>query len=95
MKDGENDATTVNMNVKSIQIKEIKKLVGIRRILELITGKRLPMVGYEILNDLMFLYHWCIDKLPEKCQDFVRCISQEFPLIIDVHVFLPLSLLFL
>lgn len=86
LKDGEDESSAVATNVKSVKIQEIKKLVGIRRILELISGKQLPLLGYEILNDLMFLYHWCIDRLPDKCQDFLRFLSQEFPLIIDVHV---------
>lgn len=86
VKDGQDESAAVATNVKGVKIQEVKKLVGIRRILELITGKRLPLVGYEILNDLMFLYHWCIDRLPEKCQDFLRSISNDFPLIVDVHV---------
>lgn len=88
IKDGENQSSTVKLDVKSVQIQEVKKLMGIRGILDLITKKGLPMVGYEVINDLMFLYHWCIDRLPENCQEFVQFISQEFPIIIDVHVFM-------
>ena len=86
IKDGENQSSAVKLAVKTVQIQEVKKLKGIRGLLDLITQKGLPMVGYEVINDLLFLYQWCIDRLPENCQDFIKSISQEFPIIIDVHV---------
>lgn len=86
IKNGENEADAVATNVKAVKIEEIKKIVGIRRIIDLIAGRKLPVVGFEIMNDMMFLYHWCIDRLPEKCQDFVRCLGYDFPLVVDVHV---------
>ena len=80
----------VEMDIKSLKINEIKKKVGIRRILELITGKKVALVGYEMLQDLMFLYHWCIDRLPSRCEDFIRNVHSEFPFVIDVQVILVL-----
>ena len=40
----------------------------------------------EMLNDLMFSYHWCVDRLPETCRNFVTNVARDFPLIIDVQV---------
>ena len=73
-------------DVNALRIQEVKKLVGLRRVLELISGKRLPLVGFEMMNDLMFLYHWAIEKLPASCADFMRVIHAEFPMVIDVCV---------
>ena len=78
------------MGVQELRVQEVTKLVGIRRVLELISGKHLPLIGFEMMNDLMFLYNWCIDRLPETCSEFLRRLRTEFPLIVDVrvHVFL-------
>lgn len=73
-------------DVKTLKINEITKLVGIRRILEVISSKQVPMIGYEMMNDILFLYHWCIDKLPETCAEFIRQCHREFPILIDVRV---------
>ena len=67
-------------------MEEVTRMVGIRRVLELLSGKRLPLVGFEMLNDLMFSYHWCVDRLPETCRNFVTNVARDFPLIIDVQV---------
>lgn len=72
--------------MKVLRAEEVSKAVGIRRVLELISGKHLPLVGFEMLNDLMFSYHWCVDRLPEKCQSFVTSMAQDFPLVVDVKV---------
>ena len=78
------------MGVQELRVQEITKLVGIRRVLELISGKHLPLIGFEMMNDLMFLYHWCIDKLPETCSEFLRRLRTDFPLIVDVRVHVSL-----
>ena len=39
-----------------------------------------------MMNDVLFLYHWCIDKLPETCEEFIRQCHREFPILIDVRV---------
>lgn len=72
--------------MKVLRVEEVTRMVGIRRVLELLSGKRLPLVGFEMLNDLMFSYHWCVDRLPETCRNFVTNVARDFPLIIDVQV---------
>ena len=86
VRDGEATIDTTGSDVKVLRAEEVSKAVGLRRVLELLSGKRLPLVGFEMLNDLMFSYHWCVDRLPEKCQNFVTSLACDFPLIIDVKV---------
>ena len=84
------DQKTTNMGEQELRVQELTKLVGIRRVLELISGKHLPLIGFELMNDIMFLYHWCIDKLPETCSEFLRRLRTDFPLIVDVRVHVSL-----
>ena len=86
LRDGDATIDTSGSDVKVLRVEEVTKMVGIRRVLELLSGKRLPLVGFEMLNDLMFSYHWCVDRLPETCQNFVTNVARDFPLIIDVQV---------
>ena len=85
-REGETTIDTSGSDVKVLRAEEVGKAVGIRRVLELLSGKRLPLVGFEMLNDLMFSYHWCVDRLPDKCQSFVANLARDFPLVIDVKV---------
>ena len=59
---------------------------GVRRILELFSERRIPLVGFECFMDLMFLYHWVVDYLPPTYLDFVRRCKDLFPIIADVRV---------
>ncbi|OAO16972.1 Poly(A)-specific ribonuclease PARN-like domain-containing protein [Blastocystis sp. ATCC 50177/Nand II] len=85
LRDGDATIDTSDSDVKLLRVEEVTKMVGIRRVLELLSGKRLPLVGFEMLNDLMFSYHWCVDRLPETCRNFVTNVARDFPLIIDVQ----------
>lgn len=82
----EGEAADSAADVKTMRVEEITRLVGLRRVLELISGKRLPLVGFEMLNDMMFSYHWSVDRLPATCEEFVRCVAADYPLVVDVKV---------
>ena len=88
LRDGDATVDTSDSDVKLLRVEEVTKMVGIRRVLELLSGKRLPLVGFAalLISALMFSYHWCVDRLPETCQNFVTNVARDFPLIIDVQV---------
>ena len=86
--EGEDDAKA---KIKEMKIQEVKKLVGVRKIVDAISERQLPVIGFEVLNDLMFLMNWCVDRLPSTCSEFVEMVSKIFPLVIDVQVHLKLK----
>lgn len=73
-------------DIKSLKISEIQSRIGIRRIIDAISERKIPLVGYEMFQDLMFLFHWCVDLLPPTCHEFIAQLRDVFSSIIDIHV---------
>lgn len=73
-------------DIKSLRISEIQSRIGIRRIVDAIAERKIPLVGFEMLQDLMFLFHWCVDRLPPTCHEFISQVRSVFSTIIDIHV---------
>lgn len=75
-------------DIKSLKIHEIQSRIGVRRIIDVLSELKTPLVGFEMFQDLMFLFHWYIDRLPPTCQEFLQQVRSVFSTIIDVHVVL-------
>ena len=49
LRDGDATIDTSDSDVKLLRAEEVTKMMGIRRVLELLSGKRLPLVGFAAL----------------------------------------------
>ncbi|XP_068749778.1 poly(A)-specific ribonuclease PNLDC1-like [Montipora capricornis] len=65
------------------QEKTLQAMVGFSRIFHVLTACKKPLVGHNVLTDLMLTYEKFYKPLPESFKDFKLEISKLFPLIYD------------
>ncbi|XP_071092887.1 pre-piRNA 3'-exonuclease trimmer-like [Haliotis cracherodii] len=61
----------------------LKTLLGFTRVFRVLTEYKKPLVGHNMLMDLMFMYDKFFQPLPPKYQDFKNSLHQLFPQIYD------------
>ncbi|XP_059149454.1 poly(A)-specific ribonuclease PNLDC1-like isoform X2 [Physella acuta] len=63
--------------------KQVLQLLGFTRIFRLLQKSHKPIVGHNLLMDLMFMYDKFYNPLPESYRDFKEGINKLFPVIFD------------
>ncbi|XP_046582765.1 pre-piRNA 3'-exonuclease trimmer-like [Haliotis rubra] len=61
----------------------LNTLLGFTRVFRILTECKKPLIGHNMLMDLMFLYDKFFQPLPRKYQDFKNSLHQLFPIIYD------------
>ncbi|XP_031560236.1 poly(A)-specific ribonuclease PNLDC1-like [Actinia tenebrosa] len=73
--------------IKEQQTKEEEKIllsvIGFSRIIKLLIKLKKPLVGHNLLTDLLLLYDKFIKPLPEKYADFKANLHKAFPFVYD------------
>ncbi|KAI8825287.1 ribonuclease H-like domain-containing protein [Fimicolochytrium jonesii] len=62
---------------------ELAELVGFRKVLDLISKSRKPVVGHNMMLDLLHTFQSFHKNLPEDVADFRKDLSELFPIIYD------------
>ncbi|XP_035827401.1 poly(A)-specific ribonuclease PNLDC1 isoform X2 [Aplysia californica] len=67
----------------------LNEMLGFSRVFRLLLSARKPIVGHNMLMDLMFMFDKFHMPLPEKYETFKLCIREVFPVIFDTkHIHL-------
>ncbi|XP_067667980.1 pre-piRNA 3'-exonuclease trimmer-like [Haliotis asinina] len=61
----------------------LNSLLGFTRVFRILTECKKPLIGHNMLMDLMFMYDKFFQPLPCKYQDFKNSLHQLFPIIYD------------
>ncbi|ODM94983.1 Poly(A)-specific ribonuclease PARN [Orchesella cincta] len=61
----------------------IDRLAGFSKIIEAIREARKPVIGHNILNDILFTIHLFWSDLPESYEEFKRIVHDLFPVVYD------------
>lgn len=71
--------------------KTLLRFLGFTRIFRALVDAKKPMVGHNLMLDLLFLYHHFYAPLPNKYSEFKKNIHLLFPIIFDTkHIILSL-----
>eukprot|EP00116_Pleurobrachia_bachei_P003460 sb/3463722/ len=65
--------------------RELSDAIGFTHIVRLLRKTRTPIVGHNVLMDLLYLYHKFYKPLPECYEEFKRRFSREFPEVYDTR----------
>ena len=57
--------------------------LGFSRIIEIIINSRKPLIGHNMMLDIMFFYEHFIADLPDSLEEFIHNFSYYFPNIYD------------
>lgn len=67
--------------------REIAEAVGLRHIIDAMREARKPLIGHNLLVDLVHIYNTFVAPLPETLSEFKHAIHRDFPAILDTkHV---------
>lgn len=59
---------------------------GFTYILDMLVEAKIPLVGHNMIFDVMFLYYQCIDDFPETYEEFRKSWHAHFPLTYDTKL---------
>lgn len=62
---------------------EVKQEMGFTRVVEMLIESRRPMVGHNMIHDLVYIYNQFIDVLPDTYINFAEQLNAKFPFIYD------------
>lgn len=69
---------------------QIEKLIseeyGFTEIIDALSDSKLPIVGHNMIYDVMFMYHQFVDDLPATYDEFVKTMHSNFPLFYDTKL---------
>lgn len=69
---------------------DIQKVVdeqyGFTHIIDLLIEAKKPLVGHNMIFDVMFLYYQFIDDFPETYDEFTKAWADNFPLTYDTKL---------
>lgn len=68
-----------NSNVLLLWQKERKEAVGFRKVIDLISQSKKPMVGHNVFLDLCHMVNQFIAPLPQDVKDFKEMVHRRFP----------------
>lgn len=62
---------------------KFRELIGFRQVYKALTEANKPVVGHNLLYDLMFVHRWLESPLPENYLEFKKELKSKFPVIFD------------
>lgn len=65
--------------------REIEKVIGFTHVVRLLKKHKKPIIGHNILMDLLFMYEKFHKPLPESFEDFKHLFHEQFPVIFDTR----------
>jgi len=81
------ERTTCVAAKKNLALAEIEEAAGAMRIIQVVKDSGRPLVGHNLLLDLLFLYsHFVKPTLPDTAMGFKNKLQQLFPPIYDTKV---------
>ena len=66
--------------------KLIREEYGFTVIMDILVEAKKPLIGHNMIFDIMFLYHQFIDEFPESYDEFTRSWASNFPLTYDTKL---------
>jgi len=61
------------------QIEQLLKFeLGFSRVMERIASSKKPVIGHNMIYDLMFMYHQFFREMPDTYEEFIQSNNSEF-----------------
>ena len=71
---------------------ELNELIGFRRVVDIISECKIPIVGHNMFLDLCYFYQNFHKELPDSFEDFCKSVGELFPVIYDSKYVSSLSM---
>lgn len=68
---------------KEENLVKFKNMIGFRQVFNALVALKKPIVGHNLLYDLMFIHRWLDSALPEDFTEFKKSLNAMFPNIFD------------
>ncbi|RPB13962.1 ribonuclease CAF1 [Morchella conica CCBAS932] len=63
--------------------KDLQKAIGLRHLIDALFKSKKPLVGHNLITDLVYLYQCFIGNLPDTEKEFAAIIHAAFPVVLD------------
>lgn len=74
---------TLTPELKNLVDIEVRQEMGFTSVIELMILSKKPMVGHNMIHDLVYIYNQFIDVLPDSYLKFAEDFNKKFPKIYD------------
>lgn len=74
---------TVASRVRETAEREMYEAVGFRHVIDILEECKKPLVGHNMLLDLVMLYAHFIEDTPQELAEFKKLLHKKFPIVID------------
>ncbi|CAI2363076.1 unnamed protein product [Moneuplotes crassus] len=94
-KTSKEEVKDVTEKLESLDIKEEEKVdmeqlfekeYGFTQIVDILIEAKLPIIGHNMIYDIMYLYRQCIGDLPETYNEFCKTWRECFPMTYDTKL---------
>lgn len=82
---GEKSENRLQRKLRGIQ-QELDEAAGFTRVIEAIASSGKPVVGHNLLYDILLIVHHYIEPLPEQYDDFKETVKRWFPRLLDTKL---------